>query len=81
MLSNKSSLPRSASVEVEPAGPPLMNEGRRSTLSETLSQANSNISSMDQHPGTYIYFYTSIIEVLPIKIFNLYFNFETDYQV
>lgn len=54
MLSGKSNLPpRSASTEVEPTvnGSPLINEVRRSTLSETLTQANSNISSMDQHPG------------------------------
>ncbi|XP_060837987.1 synaptosomal-associated protein 29 [Rhopalosiphum padi] len=52
MLSGKSNLPpRSASTEVEPTGSPLTNEVRRSTLSETLTQANSNISSMDQHPG------------------------------
>jgi len=52
MLSGKSNLPpRSASTEIEPTGPPLTNEVRRSTLSETLTQANSNISSMDQHPG------------------------------
>lgn len=54
MLSGKSNLPpRSASTEGESAGPSLINEVRRSTLSETLSQANSNISSMDQHPGTF----------------------------
>lgn len=53
MLSGKSNLtPRNVSTEVESAGPSLINEVRRSTLSETLSQANSNISSMDQHPGT-----------------------------
>lgn len=53
MLSGKSNLPpRSASTEIEPTGiAPLTNEVRRSTLSETLTQANSNISSMDQHPG------------------------------
>jgi len=52
MLSGKSNLPpRSASTEIEPTGSPLTNEVRRSTLSETLTQANSNISSMDQHPG------------------------------
>lgn len=52
MISGKSNLPqRSASIDVESAGPSLINEVRRSTLSETLSQANSNISSMDQHPG------------------------------
>jgi len=52
MLSGKSNLPpRSTSTEIEPTGPPLTNEVRRSTLSETLTQANSNISSMDQHPG------------------------------
>jgi len=52
MLSGKSNLlPRSASTEVEPTGSPVTNEMRRSTLSETLTQANSNISSMDQHPG------------------------------
>ncbi|XP_025203898.1 synaptosomal-associated protein 29 [Melanaphis sacchari] len=51
MLSGKSNLPsRSVSTEVEPTAP-LTNEVRRSTLSETLMQANSNISSMDQHPG------------------------------
>jgi synaptosomal-associated protein 29 len=51
MLSGKSNLPpRSASTEIEPT-PPLTNEVRRSTLSDTLTQANSNISSMDQHPG------------------------------
>lgn len=59
MLSGKSNLPqRSMSTEVESTGPPpLTNEIRRSTLSETLNQANSNLSSMDQHPGTYISFY------------------------
>lgn len=52
MLSGKSNLPlRSVSTEVEPAGPPLSNEVRRSTLSETLTQANSDLSTMDQHPG------------------------------
>lgn len=58
MLSGKSNLPpRSASTEVEPIGSPLTNEVRRSTLSDTLTQANSNISSMDQHPGNIIIFY------------------------
>lgn len=57
MLSGKSNLPsRSVSTEVEPAGPPLSNEVRRSTLSETLTQANSNLRTMDQHPGTYTLF-------------------------
>jgi len=52
MLSGKSNFPpRSASAEIESVGPSLTNEVRRSTLSETLTQANSNISSMDQHPG------------------------------
>jgi synaptosomal-associated protein 29 len=51
MLSGKSNLPRSSSTEVESTDPPLINEIRRSTLNETLSQANSNISSMDKHPG------------------------------
>lgn len=56
MLSGKSNLPpRSASTEIEPTGSsPLTNEVRRSTLSETLTQANSNINSMDQHPGNNI---------------------------
>jgi len=53
MLSGKSNLPRSVSTEAEPTVPPLANEVRRSTLNETLTQANSNLSSMDQHPGIY----------------------------
>lgn len=65
MLSGKSNLPQSSTLtEVESSGPPLTNEVRRSTLSETLTQANSNIRSMDQHPGDYIfsnYFSMSII--------------------
>lgn len=52
MLGGKTNLPsQSTSTEVESAGPPSKNEVRRSTLGETLSQANSNISVMDQHPG------------------------------
>jgi len=61
MLSGKSNLPRSSSTEVESTDPPLINEIRRSTLNETLSQANSNISSMDQHPGTYLFIYFLIL--------------------
>lgn len=62
MLSGKSNLPsRSVSTEVEPAGPPLSNEVRRSTLSETLTQANSNIKTMDQHPGTYTFIFVFCI--------------------
>lgn len=56
MLSGKSNLTsRSVSTEAEPTVPPLSNEVRRSTLNETLTQANSNLSSMDQHPGTYMF--------------------------
>ncbi|XP_050428275.1 synaptosomal-associated protein 29 [Adelges cooleyi] len=51
MLSGKSNLPpRSASTE-ESVGPAQVSEVRRSTLGDTLAQANSNISAMDQHPG------------------------------
>lgn len=65
MLSGKSNLPpRSASTEIESASPSLTNEVRRSTLSETLMQANSNISSMDQHPGIYIYFLNICLNIL-----------------
>lgn len=61
MLSGKSNLPsRSVSTEVEPAGPPLSNEVRRSTLSETLTQANSNVKIMDQHPGTYSFIFVFV---------------------
>ncbi|VVC28758.1 Target SNARE coiled-coil homology domain [Cinara cedri] len=52
MLSGKSNLPpRNSTSDIESIGPPLINEVRKSTLSETLSQANSNLNSMDQHPG------------------------------
>lgn len=56
MLSGKSNLPPSSTPnEIESSKPPLTNEVRRSTLSETLNQANSNIRSMEQHPGSYIF--------------------------
>lgn len=62
MLSGKSNLPpRSASTEIESAGSSLNNEIRRSTLSETLTQANSNISSMDQHPGIIFFIFQIFI--------------------
>ncbi|XP_025417292.1 synaptosomal-associated protein 29 [Sipha flava] len=52
MLSGKSNLPPSNTpTEIESSRSPLTNEVRRSTLSETLTQANSNIKSMEQHPG------------------------------
>jgi len=72
MLSGKSNLPpRSASTEIEPTGiAPLTNEVRRSTLSETLTQANSNISSMDQHPGKNLLSYFMCSRVI------WYYNFE-----
>jgi hypothetical protein len=56
MLSGKSNLPPSNTpTEIESSRSPLTNEVRRSTLSETLTQANSNIKSMEQHPGSYLF--------------------------
>ncbi|XP_050537215.1 synaptosomal-associated protein 29 isoform X2 [Daktulosphaira vitifoliae] len=51
MLSGKSSLPaRSASID-EPSVAPNISAVRRSTLCATLAQTNSNLSSMEEHPG------------------------------
>lgn len=51
MLSGKPS--RLTLTKEEPTSSQLSNEVRKSTLSETLKQANSNIGSLDQHPGIY----------------------------
>lgn len=50
MLSGK---PRVTLTKEEPTCSQVPNEVRKSTLSETLKQANSNIGSMSQHPGIY----------------------------
>lgn len=69
MLSGKSNLPPRNSTDIESVGPILTNEVRKSTLSETLTNANSNISSMDQHPGIYIHFLLKLNSILIFKIY------------
>lgn len=59
MISGKSNLPpRGTLNNEEPTSSQLSNDVRKTTLNETLKQANSNISSMDQHPGIYLIYNT-----------------------